>query len=418
MLERRGDRRPRGDEAAADADAAARVGRPRRRASRREALVERSDVSAVEALAVVAEAAVALELARAAREKFGGDALGDFVARAPRLPRSASTGNARARQARRARRLHGRRQVDARRRGRAAARPAVRRPRPRDRAATGRRPGALRARGEAAFRALEERGRLRGARAARAGRDRARRRRGRVAEQIREALRERAFTVLARRRRRHGLGARARQRPAARAGRERRSGALRASGGRSTTSSPTRSRTDADDVVLAAAGVHVERGALRRLGELVPGDGPAALVATAHVAGIHGADAQLALGRGSRERTSCRPARRRRRSPSSSALARAAARPRRDDRRARRRLTTDVAGFAAATYLRGIAWVPVPTTLVGQVDAAIGGKTAIDLPQGKNLVGAFHWPARTVIDPALLETLPDERAARTAWPRS
>jgi shikimate kinase/3-dehydroquinate synthase len=51
----------------------------------------------------------------------------------------------------------------------------------------------------------------------------------------------------------------------------------------------------------------------------------------------------------------------------------------------------------------------VPTTLVAQVDAAIGGKTAIDLPQGKNLVGAFHWPARTVIDPALLETLAAEQ---------
>src|SRR5205814_4251393 len=61
--------------------------------------------------------------------------------------------------------------------------------------------------------------------------------------------------------------------------------------------------------------------------------------------------------------------------------------------------TTDLAGFVAATYLRGIAWVAVPTTLVGQVDAAIGGKTAIDLPQGKNLVGAFHWPVRAVIDP-------------------
>jgi shikimate kinase / 3-dehydroquinate synthase len=70
--------------------------------------------------------------------------------------------------------------------------------------------------------------------------------------------------------------------------------------------------------------------------------------------------------------------------------------------------TTDVAGFVAATYLRGIDWIAVPTTLVGQVDAAIGGKTAIDLPEGKNLVGAFHWPVRTVIDPALLETLPEE----------
>ena len=68
---------------------------------------------------------------------------------------------------------------------------------------------------------------------------------------------------------------------------------------------------------------------------------------------------------------------------------------------------TDVAAFAAATYLRGVPWVSVPTTLVGQVDAGIGGKTAIDIPQGKNLVGAFHWPARVVIDEELLATLPE-----------
>jgi shikimate kinase/3-dehydroquinate synthase len=71
--------------------------------------------------------------------------------------------------------------------------------------------------------------------------------------------------------------------------------------------------------------------------------------------------------------------------------------------------TTDVAGFVAATYLRGVDWVAVPTTLVGQVDAAIGGKTAIDLPEGKNLVGAFHWPAQTLIDPGYLTTLPVEQ---------
>ncbi|HEU0303616.1 MAG TPA: bifunctional shikimate kinase/3-dehydroquinate synthase [Gaiellaceae bacterium] len=69
--------------------------------------------------------------------------------------------------------------------------------------------------------------------------------------------------------------------------------------------------------------------------------------------------------------------------------------------------TTDVAGYVAATYLRGISWIAVPTTLVGQVDAAIGGKTGIDLPEGKNLVGAFHWPACTVVDPELLATLPE-----------
>jgi shikimate kinase/3-dehydroquinate synthase len=70
--------------------------------------------------------------------------------------------------------------------------------------------------------------------------------------------------------------------------------------------------------------------------------------------------------------------------------------------------TTDLAGFVAATYMRGVRWNALPTTLVGQVDAAIGGKTAIDLPQGKNLVGAFHYPDRVGIDPRELETLPDE----------
>jgi 3-dehydroquinate synthetase/shikimate kinase len=70
--------------------------------------------------------------------------------------------------------------------------------------------------------------------------------------------------------------------------------------------------------------------------------------------------------------------------------------------------TTDLAGFVAATYMRGVRWIALPTTLVGQVDAAIGGKTAIDLPQGKNLVGAFHYPERVVIDPRELETLPEE----------
>jgi shikimate kinase/3-dehydroquinate synthase len=66
--------------------------------------------------------------------------------------------------------------------------------------------------------------------------------------------------------------------------------------------------------------------------------------------------------------------------------------------------TTDVAGFAAATYMRGVRWIAVPTTLLGQVDAAIGGKTALDLTTGKNLVGAFHYPAR-VVDPNVLATL-------------
>lgn len=67
---------------------------------------------------------------------------------------------------------------------------------------------------------------------------------------------------------------------------------------------------------------------------------------------------------------------------------------------------TDVAGFAAATYLRGVRWAAVPTTVLGMVDAAIGGKTGIDLPQGKNLVGAFWDPEAVVADLAALGTLP------------
>ncbi len=68
--------------------------------------------------------------------------------------------------------------------------------------------------------------------------------------------------------------------------------------------------------------------------------------------------------------------------------------------------TGDVAGYAAATYLRGLLVVQVPTTLLAMVDAAIGGKTAINLPAGKNLVGAFYQPSRIIIDPDWLRTLP------------
>lgn len=67
---------------------------------------------------------------------------------------------------------------------------------------------------------------------------------------------------------------------------------------------------------------------------------------------------------------------------------------------------TDVAGFVAATYQRGVPWISVPTSLTGMVDAGIGGKTGIDLPLGKNYVGAFHHAEWVVSDPAVLETLP------------
>jgi shikimate kinase/3-dehydroquinate synthase len=167
---------------------------------------------------------------------------------------------------------------------------------------------------------------------------------------------------------------------------------------------------DADDIVLAAAGVHVERGALRRLGELVPGDGAIELVSDPHVAGIHGVDAQLAFGARLAQTHELPLGEEAKTLPAIDRLW--------QDLRLDRTgtivalgggCTTDAAGFVAATYLRGVDWVPVPTSLVAQVDAAIGGKTAIDLPQGKNLVGTFHWPVRTVVDPALLATLPPEQ---------
>jgi 3-dehydroquinate synthetase len=167
--------------------------------------------------------------------------------------------------------------------------------------------------------------------------------------------------------------------------------------------------SDADEIVLAAAGVHVQREALDLLGSLVPGEGAVALVCDPHVGGIYGAAAQVALGprlasvheipQGESAKTVGVAERlwselRLDRGGTVVALGGGS--------------TTDLAGFVAATYLRGVDWVAVPTTLVGQVDAAIGGKTAIDLPHGKNLVGAFHWPVRAAVDPATLETLPEE----------
>ncbi len=67
----------------------------------------------------------------------------------------------------------------------------------------------------------------------------------------------------------------------------------------------------------------------------------------------------------------------------------------------------DLAGFVAASYLRGVKYVQVPTTLLAQIDSSVGGKTGVNLPEGKNLAGAFYQPAAVFIDPALLSTLPD-----------
>jgi shikimate kinase/3-dehydroquinate synthase len=163
-----------------------------------------------------------------------------------------------------------------------------------------------------------------------------------------------------------------------------------------------------DGAVLAAAGVEVGERALDRLEESVPGDGPVALVADRTVAELHGDRGRAALG----DRlvsTHEVPA-------GEQAKTLAEAEQLWSSLRLDRRgtlvalgggATIDLTGFVAATYMRGIAWAPVATTLVAQVDAALGGKTGIDIPEGKNLVGAFHWPARVVADPEVLETLPE-----------
>ena len=152
--------------------------------------------------------------------------------------------------------------------------------------------------------------------------------------------------------------------------------------------------SDADSVLLAALAVHVERGA--RL-EGVAG----AVVADARVAELHPPPVEARVhhvpsGEGAKDVATAE------RLWSELDL----------DRSGMvvgfgGGTTTDVTGFVAATYLRGVRWMAVPTTLVGQVDAAIGGKTGIDLAKGKNLVGAFHYPETVVVDPSVLATLPD-----------
>jgi len=164
----------------------------------------------------------------------------------------------------------------------------------------------------------------------------------------------------------------------------------------------------ADDVVLAAAGVVAEAGALDRLPELI-GSRHAELVADATVLGLHRPPVE-ALTHSLRSGEEAK---------SLGAIERLWRELRLDRAGVLVAFgggcTTDAAGFAAATFLRGVPWIAVPTTLVGQVDAGIGGKTAINLAEGKNLVGAFHWPEWTLIDPALLETLPEaERRAGMA----
>jgi 3-dehydroquinate synthetase len=163
---------------------------------------------------------------------------------------------------------------------------------------------------------------------------------------------------------------------------------------------------DTEDALLACGDVIVEEGALARLRDVLPEAGSVALIADERVLGLHplGPDERIVQtltvpsGEEAKQLPVCRKLWDELTIDRTGAIVALGG-----------GTTTDVAGFVAATYLRGVPWVPVPTTLVGQVDAAIGGKTGIDLAKGKNLVGAFHLPVAVVADPRLLDTLPEER---------
>jgi 3-dehydroquinate synthetase len=71
-------------------------------------------------------------------------------------------------------------------------------------------------------------------------------------------------------------------------------------------------------------------------------------------------------------------------------------------------VTGDITGFLASIYMRGIPFVQVPTSLLAQVDSSVGGKTGVDIPQGKNLLGTFYQPRAVIIDTQVLHTLPQE----------
>ena len=167
--------------------------------------------------------------------------------------------------------------------------------------------------------------------------------------------------------------------------------------------------------VAARSRVHVERGGLARLGAFtraVTGARRVVVVSDAHVAALYAARALRALRRAGVAADLVRvPAGERTKSPTRLAalwLALAGhGLARRDALVALGGgVVGDLAGFAAATYLRGVPWVCAPTTVLAQVDSSVGGKTGVDLAAGKNLVGAFHQPAGVLVDPDTLATLP------------
>jgi 3-dehydroquinate synthase len=156
----------------------------------------------------------------------------------------------------------------------------------------------------------------------------------------------------------------------------------------------------------------VERGVLAKLGEYVPQRaGKVFVVSTEDVWQLHGDTARKAIGNLTHEVLFFRGGEARKKLSEVETLAEQMV-----EKGADRSsiviafgggILTDVAGFLAAIFMRGIPVIQVPTTLLAQVDAAIGGKTGVNLVGGKNLIGSFHQPLAVLIDPALLDTLPE-----------
>jgi 3-dehydroquinate synthase len=156
----------------------------------------------------------------------------------------------------------------------------------------------------------------------------------------------------------------------------------------------------------------VERGCLARVGELIPERAGKVFCITAEdVWRLHGSRIPAALGRRGTEILFLPDGESHKRLAEVEALAEQMVQKGADRSSVivgfGGGVITDVAGFLAAIFMRGIPVIQIPTTLLAQVDAAIGGKTGVNLPTGKNLIGSFHQPLAVLIDPSVLDTLPE-----------
>jgi len=156
----------------------------------------------------------------------------------------------------------------------------------------------------------------------------------------------------------------------------------------------------------------VERGSIARIAEfLPPGAGKVFVVTTEDVWGLHGAQVERALAGRSFQVFIFPGGEPRKKMAEVEALAEQMIEGGGDRSSVvvafGGGIVTDVSGFLAAVFMRGIPVIQIPTTLLAQVDAAVGGKTGVNLVSGKNLIGSFHQPVAVLVDPSVLDTLPD-----------